>query len=57
MAEIGQDVPDGVSCFQIADGQEGCTTERYGATRIRINDTDRKIVATNCSFSYVGLII
>ena len=44
VAEIGQDVPDNVSCFQIVDGQEGCTTERHGATRIRITDIDRKMM-------------
>ena len=38
VAEIGQDVPNNVSCFQIVDGQDGCTTERHGAIRINIID-------------------
>ena len=44
VAKIGQDVPANVSCFQIVDGQTGCTTERRGATRIRISDIDRKMM-------------
>ena len=41
VAEIGSDVPDGISCFQIADGDTVCRGRR-GATQIRINDNDRK---------------
>ena len=41
VAEIGPDVPDGVSCFQIAEGEEECRGRR-GATAIRIVDNDRK---------------
>ena len=43
VAEIGQDVPDGVSCFQIAVGGAECFG-RQGATEIRITDNDRKLV-------------
>ena len=42
VAEIGHDVPDGISCFQIATGQANCSAERLGATQIRIDDNDRK---------------
>ena len=40
VAEIGPDVPDGVSCFQNADIE--CQGRR-GATEIRITDNDRKL--------------
>ena len=42
VAEIGQDVPDGVSCFQTAVGETDCFGQR-GATEIRITDNDRKL--------------
>ena len=41
VAEIGPDVPDGVSCFKIAEGETACF-ERRGAIQIRIIDNDRK---------------
>ena len=41
VAEIGPDVPDGVSCFQIAQGLRECHGRR-GATEIRITDNDRE---------------
>ena len=41
VAEIGPDVPDGVSCFQTALGETDCHGRR-GATEIRITDDDRK---------------
>ena len=41
VAEIGQDVPDGISCFQTALGETECFGRR-GATQIRILDNDRK---------------
>ena len=41
VAEIGPDVPDGVSCFQTALGETDCFGRR-GATQIRILDNDRK---------------
>ena len=42
VAEIGRDVPDGVSCFQIAEGPTECHGRR-GATEIRITDNDREL--------------
>ena len=44
VAEIGQDVPDGVSCFQITEGAAQCHG-RQGATEIRIIDNNRKYKA------------
>ena len=41
VAEIGPDVPDGVSCFQTGVGEIRCFGRR-GATEIRIADNDRK---------------
>ena len=41
VAEIGPDVPDYVSCFQLGVGQTECFGRR-GATEIRISDNDRK---------------
>ena len=41
IAEIGPDVPDGISCFQIAEGSTICHGRR-GATEIRITDNDRE---------------
>ena len=43
MAEIGQDVPDGVSCFQAARGGTQCFG-RQGAAVVRIADNDGKPV-------------
>ena len=43
VAEIGPDVPDGVSCFQIAAGHTNCFGRR-GAIQIRIRDNDRKFL-------------
>ena len=42
VAEIGPDVPDGISCFQIAEGPTECHG-RQGATEIRITDNDREL--------------
>ena len=41
VAEIGPDVTDGISCFQIAEGGRECRG-RQGATEIRITDNDRE---------------
>ena len=41
VAEIGPDVPDGISCFQIPNADIECHGRR-GATEIRITDNDRK---------------
>ena len=41
VAEIGPDVPDGVSCFQTGEGESECHGRR-GATEIRITDNDRE---------------
>ena len=41
-AEIGPDVPDGVSCFQSPNADSECQGRR-GATEIRITDNDRKL--------------
>ena len=43
VAEIGPDVPDGISCFQTAVGVTECFG-RCGATQIRITDNDRKFL-------------
>ena len=40
VADIGPDVPDGVSCFQT--GVSPSCFGRLGATEIRITDNDRK---------------
>ena len=45
VAEIGSDVPDGVSCFQIATGDIGCRGRR-GAVEIKITDNDGKFVVS-----------
>ena len=42
VAEIGPDVPDGVSCFQTAVGETECFGRR-GAIEIKIKDDDRKL--------------
>ena len=42
VAEIGTDVPEGVSCFQVWVGEIQCHGRR-GATEIRITDNDRKL--------------
>ena len=42
VAEIGADVPDSVSCFQIGPGFPDCYG-RLGATKIRIADNDGNI--------------
>ena len=41
VAEIGPDVPDGISCFQTAEWETDCFGRR-GAIQIRITDDDRK---------------
>ena len=41
VAEIGPDVPDGVSCFHTGVGGTDCFGRR-GATEIRITDNDRE---------------
>ena len=43
VAEIGPDVPDGVSCFQTGEGGTRCFG-RLGATEIRITDNDRRFL-------------
>ena len=43
VAEIGPDVPDGVSCFQTGEGVTQCFGRR-GATEIRITDNDRRFL-------------
>ena len=43
VAEIGPDVPDGVSCFQLSVGDTRCNGRR-GATEIRIVDNDCKLL-------------
>ena len=43
VAEIGPDVPDGVSCFQTYVGATECHGRR-GATEIRITDNDRRFL-------------
>ena len=50
IAEIGPDVPDGVSCFQPHPGTVPCFG-RKGATKIRINDNDSKLV--NLAFEVI----
>ena len=42
VAELGPDVPDGVSCFKVAEGDTVCFGRR-GAIQIRIIDNDRKL--------------
>ena len=49
VAEIGPDVPDGVSCFKIAEGETACFGRR-GAIQIRIIDNDRKLNDRNLTF-------
>ena len=51
VAEIGPDVPDGVSCFQITEGAARCHG-RQGATEIRIIDNDRKFKTQSCEVHY-----
>ena len=41
VAEIGPDVPDGISCFQTAEWETDCFGRR-GAIQIRITDNDRE---------------
>ena len=43
VAEIGPDVPDGVSCFQISEDAAQCNGRRE-ATEVRIVDNDRKLL-------------
>ena len=48
VGEIGADVPESFTCFQIEEGETECNanmepTARFGATRIRINDNDRRL--------------
>ena len=43
VAEIGDDVPDGISCFQRGVGLTECFGRR-GATEIRITDNDRMFI-------------
>ena len=42
VVEIGPDVPDNVSCFQLGVGYTECFGRR-GATEIKIDDNDRKL--------------
>ena len=41
VAEIGPDVPDGISCFKIAEEETDCFG-RLGSIHIKILDNDRK---------------
>ena len=51
IAEIGSDVPDSFTCFQIADGDRDCVLDgRKGAARIRIVNDDGK---TTKHFEYI----
>ena len=43
VAEIGPDVPENISCFQIGIGVTECDGRR-GATEIRIYDNDRELL-------------
>ena len=43
VAEIGPDVPENISCFQLGVGLTQCHGRR-GATEIRIIDNDRKLL-------------
>ena len=43
VAEIGPDVPDEVSCFQLSEDDTECYGRRI-ATEIRIVDNDRKLL-------------
>ena len=42
VAEIGPDVPENISCFELGVGRRECFGRR-GATEIRIDDNDRKL--------------
>ena len=42
VAEIGPDVPENISCFQLVYGWSECLGRR-GATEIRITDNDGKL--------------
>ena len=42
VAEIGPDVPESISCFQLYVGTTNCFGRR-GATEIRITDNDREL--------------
>ena len=42
VAEIGPDVPENISCFQIAEGPTICHGRR-GVTEIMITDNDREL--------------
>ena len=54
VAEIGLDVPDGISCFQLGVGSADCFGRR-GATEIRITDNDRMFIS-NCQLSCYKLL-
>ena len=45
VAEIGDDVPEYMRCFQTQVGDTDCSG-RFGATEIRINDNDRTSIYT-----------
>ena len=44
VGEIGPDVPENISCFQIGVGSDVCFGRR-GATEIRITDNDRMFIS------------
>ena len=54
-AEIGPDVPDGISCFQTDVGSAECFGRR-GATEIRIIDNDRMLISNYCQLSCYKLL-
>ena len=56
VVEIGPDVPDNVSCFQLGMGQRECFGQR-GATEIRIIDNDRKLFYLCLMIIYLTLFL
>ena len=46
VAEIGPDVPENISCFQLGIGSTECFGRR-GATEIRITDNDRMFISNH----------
>ena len=56
VAEIGPDVPDNVSCFQLGVGRIECFG-RQGATEIRIIDNNRKLFYLCVMIIYLTLFL
>ena len=56
VAEIGPDVPDNVSCFQLGVGRTECFGQR-GATEIRIINNDRKLFYLCLMIIYLTLFL